>query len=141
MFQFAYRGTQGTARIKLLPVAAGQLLSKGEPVSINAGLVVAGAPAATNFVGVMNQNANNLSAGTLVEVILCDADTVFYADAVGGDFTDADIGSAFDLNAADNTKVDKTDSLDGAWVIVGYDNNEDKVWVKCLPAKRHALAD
>lgn len=140
MFKFAYRGTQGTARILYLPVGDTQTLTTGEPVSITAGLVVAGAPAAANFIGVMNQDANGLATGTLVEVIACDADTVFFADA-SGDFVGADIGSAFDLSATDNGVVDHADILDGGWVVQKYDNDKNKVWVKCLPAKRHALAD
>jgi hypothetical protein len=144
MFQFAWRGTSGVARIKLLPVGSSQNLKKGDPVSLSSGQVVAGAAGAATFVGVMNQDSENQSAGTMVEVILCDDETIFKVDFLTGgtktNFSDSDLGVAFDVGATTNyNKINPDDVTGGAWVVQKYDNNTRHVWVKCADSKRDPI--
>lgn len=140
MFQFAYReGGSGVPVIKLFPITASEVLSKGEPVNLESGLLDAGAAADTEFVGICNHANAEAAAGDLMEVILCDNNTVFKVDYITGNKTslaDSDIGTAFDLDSTDNTSIDLDDTTGGAWVIVDYDNDLGVAFVKCLSSKR-----
>ena len=92
----------------------------------------------------MNQDADNLDENTLVEVIICDSETVFYVDYIKGtktSLTAADIGTAFDLDSSDPSSINLDDTDGGAWVVEKYDNALGKAWVRCLASKRSTLAN
>jgi len=148
MFQFAYRGASGIPRIALIPVAATQTLYKGDPVVRASGVlnVMAGGASAGTVVGVMNQDSVLADAGTLVEVILADADTVFKADFLTSgtkkSFVAADLATAFDVGATTNyNQIDPDDTTGGSWVPVKTATEaEGQVYVKCAHAQRDPLA-
>lgn len=122
MFQFAHRGTQGTAKVREFPVEANQTLTTGEPVNLESGYLTAAAAADQDIVGIMAQDAGNLAKGSMVQVILADEDTEFWADFIGTtktELTAADIGTAFNLSASDNTIIDLDNTIDGMWVYMG----------------------
>jgi hypothetical protein len=146
-FEFAYRGTQGTAKIRKLPVAASQTIVKGDPLVIASGLlnVAAGGATAATVVGIANQASDSAAAGTEVEVILCDSDTVFKADFLNSGtkktFANADLGTAYDMGATtDYNKIDPDDTVGGSWTLVDFDNTNLHAYVKCVPAQRHPIA-
>jgi hypothetical protein len=127
MFRFVRRtGGDCVAPIKLIPGKAEEVFSRGEPVNLESGLANAGAPADTYFVGISNQAQTIATAGDPLEVTLALPDVVFRAPFTNAGtkktFTNADIGTAFDLLSTDNGVIDPDDTTGGAWIVVGFDN-------------------
>jgi hypothetical protein len=119
-FQFAYRGVSGVPRIALVPIAASQTLSKGDPLVRSSGVATAAAAgvSAATFIGILNEDIAAPAAGTLVEVILADDETVFKIELVSGTtktyVADADLATLFDLGATtDFNKVTLDDTTGG----------------------------
>lgn len=147
MFEFAYRdGGDCVIPIKYLPADTGKTFLKGETVNVESGLLDNGAAADTAFAGIVNAPCGPTSASDPVEVILALSDVVFRADYISSvptktSVVDADLGTAFDLGAAaQSVNIDLDDTTGGAWVCVGYDNANKKIYVKCLASKRSAVA-
>lgn len=141
-FKFAFRGTEGVARMLYLPVAASQDIKKGDALEVDTGLINLGAPADDAFIGIAAQNADELAANTNIEIIACDEETAFWVDYVGStktSLTNADLGTAFDLSAADPGAINLDDVTGGAWVCMGFDNGKAQALVKCLAAKRSGI--
>jgi len=144
MFRFAYReGGDCVAPVKEYPAAASKTFTKGETVNLESGLLDNGAPADSAFVGVVNETISSAtSEGDPVEVVLALEDVVFKVDYTGTSktsLTNADIGTAFDLDASDGKKINLDDTTGGAWVVVGFDNDEGVAYVKLDASKRAAV--
>ena len=145
MFKYLKReGGDPFAPVREYPGGASETFIKGDPVNMESGLLDPGVAADTAIVGICNEDIvlGAGDAGDMVEVILALPDVLFEVDYTAGSKTalaDADIGTAFDLAAADPSNIDLDDVTGGAWVVVGYDNDRDVAIVRLLAAKRAAV--
>lgn len=136
MFGFITRyGGDCVVPIKEFPVGATPVVP-GTPVVLANGVIEAGTADSTAFVGVANG-----TDGDNVEVILGLEDVVFIADYVGTTKTTlaaSDIGTAFNLDTA-GTAIDLDNTLNGTWVVVGFDNANKKALVKLAATAREIV--
>lgn len=128
-FSFLRRSDAGeVCPVKLLPMKSGEVFKRGTPVNLESGLCCAGAPADTYLVGVSNQEVTASADGEMLEVILGYPTVVFRVGFTNAGtkktFTDANIGTAYDLLSTNNRLIDPDDSAGGAWIVVGYNNTK-----------------
>lgn len=144
MFNYKTRDSlDATVPIRYHPATGAKTFKQGEPVVVTSGLLDNGAAAGTAFFGITNKAYTTATvAGALIECVAAEPDVIFEADYVGTSktsVTNADLGTAFDLSATDNSKIGLDDVTDGAWVCVGYINATKKIYVKCLRSKASAI--
>lgn len=140
-FAFHHMKGGGVPVVKEYPAKASEVHVKGTPVNLESGLACVGAAADTAFVGIANETLTAAADGEMLEVIECNARTVFKVDYTEGtktSLTNADIGTAFDLKSDDVDNIDLDDTTGGAWVVEDFDNDNNVAYVTCLSTKRAA---
>lgn len=139
MFRFLKRlGGDCVAPVLELPAKAAEAHKRGYAVNLETGLCTVATSADAAIVGVANENLTPAVDGEKLEVILALDDVVFEVDYVGTtktSLTNADIGTAFDM-VAGGDKINLDDTLDGMWVVIGFDNAAKKAHVVLSGAKR-----
>ena len=123
-----------TKQIQLIVGAGGVV--RGDLVVIASDLVVkaAAAPVDATILGIATETAD---AAELIIVELIENNTVMsdYAGTTKPTLADTDLGTAFDLT--DSTKVNLDDTIGGACICVGYDNNIKQIMFVIPQAKRY----
>jgi hypothetical protein len=142
-FRFLKRtGGDCIAPIKVIPGKNAEDFTRGEPINLESGLGCAAAAADSAIVGISNQTKVMAEDGDTLEAVLALEDVVFRVGYITGtktSLTNADIGTAFDLDATDNASINLDDTTGGMWVVVGFDNTLKTADVKLKAANRAAI--
>ena len=104
---------------KQLQFIAGEDIALGDLVTLTGGEAVKSATGDTTIIGVAQDNA---LSGATISVELAEANTI--ESDYTGTFTDAHIGTAFDLS--DEQTVDQTAVVNGDVILVGYNADTTK---------------
>jgi hypothetical protein len=108
--------------VRRYPVATGQTLYKGQPVTLTAGQITACASDGALIAGFMEQDAAALTAGTLVDVQVANVGDVYEANLVGT-IAAANLGlqCSYAVGTAGLLQVDAGDTGNARVVIVNCD--------------------
>lgn len=116
-FLSKFDGTQGVPAVREFPVAATQTLVVGDLVILSSGKVTIAGDSAAAPLGVMAQDSDGASAGTMVKVYPILPGQVWRATADADATNHVLATSVYDINATTQT-VDVGDNANGAIIIL-----------------------
>lgn len=132
-----------TAYLHPWPVATNQTITEGMALILSSGLAAKATAGSTAILGVAAHDKTTGASVTSADTVLVYLDPnaefeVGYTGSTKTSLSDADLGTAFDINT-DAISINLDDTTGGMCVVVGYDNTAKTARVKFKSASR-ALA-
>lgn len=123
-FKKSLLGGNEVPAVKKLPVAGSQTLVVGDLVVLSSGQVAKASASVATVLGVMAQDSASATAGTLVDVYICQPGQVWKAVADADASSDVLAGKTYDINT--NQTIDIADSSNGCiQILETVDSNTD----------------
>jgi len=142
--QFAYMEGGGVPVMKVLKSAASKAWSQGYLANFESGALDNYTTGDTAIAGVVNDSVDSsTAAGYNVNIIVPAERAVFeaYYGSTAGSFSSTNIGSRYKPYPGALNKISTTGiTTAGPLILVGYDNDQAKAFVKIAADKCHALA-